>query len=101
MELGCFFSVNAAMFRDADLIASLPLERVLTETDHPFGDRASRAARRPGEVEPVERALGRVYELEPQQIRARMWRNLARLVSATGSGSHFPRDVRTALAATP
>jgi TatD DNase family protein len=39
VELGCYFSVNAAMLRDErrrDLAFGLPLERVLTETDGPF-----------------------------------------------------------------
>ena len=38
-ELGCFFSVNATMMdseRGRALVASMPLDRVLTETDGPF-----------------------------------------------------------------
>ncbi|TGU42161.1 TatD family deoxyribonuclease, partial [bacterium M00.F.Ca.ET.152.01.1.1] len=36
---GCYFSVNQAMFRnerDQKLVRSLPLDRLLTETDGPF-----------------------------------------------------------------
>src|ERR1017187_6303922 len=39
VDLGCYFSVNFRMTqsdRGRDLISSLPLERVLTETDGPF-----------------------------------------------------------------
>ncbi len=38
-ELGCYFSINAQMMRSEkgrDLIGSLPLDRLLTETDGPF-----------------------------------------------------------------
>ncbi|MFI0941354.1 TatD family hydrolase [Streptomyces sp. NPDC021020] len=101
LDLGCYFSVNAAMLRDTQLMAVLPLDRVLTETDHPFGDRASGAERRPGGVEPVEQALARAQQLQPQQVRAQVWQNLARLVSATRTGRLFPRALRTVLAATP
>ncbi|NEA60368.1 TatD family hydrolase [Streptomyces sp. SID13666] len=101
LDLGCYFSVNAAMLHDPERIAALPLDRILTETDHPFGDRASGTARRPGGVEPVEQALARTHQLGPQEIRARMWQNLARLVSTTRTGRLLPRGLRTVLAATP
>ncbi len=38
-ELGCYFSINAAMLRNdrgRDLVATLPSDRLLTETDAPF-----------------------------------------------------------------
>jgi TatD DNase family protein len=41
MELGCYFSVNAAMLkhgRGRKLVDSLPADRLLMETDGPFTD---------------------------------------------------------------
>jgi len=49
-DLGCYFSVNAEMLRNErakSMIAGLPIDRVLTETDGPFtrtGDRPARPA---------------------------------------------------------
>ena len=49
VELGCYFSINAGMLgneRHAPLVQTIPLDRMLTETDGPFtrtGDRPSRA----------------------------------------------------------
>jgi TatD DNase family protein len=40
VEMGCYFSINADMMRSSrgrDLILALPLDRILTETDGPFG----------------------------------------------------------------
>ena len=39
VDLGCYFSINAEMFksdRHRSTISSLPLDRILTETDGPF-----------------------------------------------------------------
>ena len=41
VELGCWFSVNAAGLKYPADVALIPLDRLLTETDHPTGDRSS------------------------------------------------------------
>jgi hypothetical protein len=51
LKLGCYFSVNSHMLQRQDLVEQLPLDRVLAETDHPFGDRANGRAHRPGRVD--------------------------------------------------
>jgi len=98
-ELGCYFSINAGMLSRPDLLALLPLDRVLAETDHPFGDRSSGRGRRPGNVEAVEQSLARLHVLDQNAIRQAMWRNLATLVRETRCGSLMPRLVRITLAA--
>lgn len=55
VELGCYFSVNPAANRRVDLLSAIPLDRVLTETDHPFGERRRRD-RAPGRTEAIERS---------------------------------------------
>lgn len=45
VELGCYFSVNTAMLggeKQRALVATLPIERLLTETDGPFTKTAAR-----------------------------------------------------------
>lgn len=99
VELGCYFSINASMLRRPDLLDALPLDRVLPETDHPFGDRASGRGRRPGNVDDVERALARFHGLGQDDVRRAMWRNLTALIRFTGCGMLLPRPVRVRLAA--
>jgi TatD DNase family protein len=99
IELGCYFSINASMLRRPDVLDRLPTDRVLTETDHPFGDRFVRRTRRPGNVDDVERALGRLHGLDEEEVRLLMWRNFATLVRQSKCGSLLPRMVRVTLAA--
>lgn len=99
LDLGCYFSINASSVRRADLLDVIPLDRVLTETDHPFGDRHTTRHARPGVVDTVEQAVGQHYGLAPEEIRSSMWSNLARLVADTGCGDLLPRSVRLELIA--
>lgn len=99
VELGCFFSVNASSVRRKDLLALIPRDRILTETDHPFGDRWSRV-KRPGYVEDVERRIGIEYGMDQSEVRALMWSNLRQLISVTGCSTMLPRRVQEALGST-
>jgi TatD DNase family protein len=61
-ELGCYFSINAQMLRTdrgRDLIASLPCDRILTETDGPF----TKVGGRPSSPSDVAITIGAVASL--------------------------------------
>jgi TatD DNase family protein len=100
VELGCYFSLPPAAMRRKDLLDAIPLDRLLTETDHPFGDRRSQNSR-PGNVDLVERALAAHHRRDQQNIRRILWLNLNRLIEETGCGRLLPTRVRTLLAALP
>jgi TatD DNase family protein len=97
--LGCYFSINASMLRRPELLDRLPLDRLLTETDHPFGHRSGGRGRRPGQVDDVERALAQLHGLNQDELRLALWRNLAALVHLTRCGMRLPRQARVTLAA--
>jgi len=97
VALGCYFSLNAAMFRRASALHHIPLDRLLTETDHPYGDRAGPEPHRPGNVLAVEHAIARLHGSEPDEIRRIIWRNLDRLVRETGHGCLLNRRIRSYL----
>lgn len=99
LDLGCFFSLNASSVGRTDLLDLIPLDRTLTETDHPFGDRTTGREARPGLVTGVERALARQHHTAPSVIRSHVWRNLARLVGGTGCAGLLPPAVRRELLA--
>jgi TatD DNase family protein len=65
VEAGAYFSVNASQAKKWPGLRLLPLDRVLLETDHPFGDRAERDARRPG-TSPTQRHRSRWLSACPQ-----------------------------------
>jgi len=49
-KAGSYFSVNASSVRRKELLDQLPINRILPETDHPYGDRWSSVPRMPGRV---------------------------------------------------
>jgi len=98
LGLGCYISVNASSVRRTELLDVIPLERVLTETDHPYGDRFGRAPRRPGALDDVESALARHFTLGHQALRTQVWRNLDRLVGEARCAALLPRSIRSILA---
>lgn len=80
VALGMYFSVNAAM-RD-DLIAALPPERVLPETDFPA---KGIAAELPGAISGLEQRLGGLWGITPEQVRSRLWLNLKTVAINSGA----------------
>ena len=93
VELGCYFSINRSSARRRDLLARIPLDRVLPETDHPFGNKG-RGLQRPGEVGQVEGALAEAHGLSPAEIRWRTWQTLASIAKETRTGRLLPGRVR-------
>lgn len=85
---GFYFSVNSSMFASRNgqrLLASMPRNRVLTETDGPFLKLGARPATPPDTALAV-RALAELWRTEPAQARDILAANLGALV-AEGSGS--------------
>ena len=82
IEMGCYFSVNAAMFsneRHISMISVLPLERLLTETDGPFTQTGERPSK-PADVLVVVEALGRLHGLSSLDVMANIKANLRGLL---------------------
>lgn len=80
--LGCYFSVNAAMLRSSrhrSLVAQLPVDRLLTETDGPFVDHEGRPAR-PRDVAVAVAELAKLRETPPERMAERIVRNVGELV---------------------
>ena len=80
MRLGTYFSVNSAM-SDA-LLAAMPRDRVLPETDFPA--RQVRA-RTPGETTALEKRLATLWRISDQETRHQLWTNLKRLAVVSGA----------------
>ena len=73
-----YFSVNIEMTRSRRGRAALdemPPNRVLAETDAPF-TRLGNTAARPGQVGPTEQKLAQLWEIDPSDVRRRLWSNL-------------------------
>jgi TatD DNase family protein len=83
VDLGCYFSINSQMLNSPKherLVAALPRERLLTETDGPFVQFGGRAAR-PRDVSATVTDLGRAIGLDAEACKKLVLANLARLVT--------------------
>jgi TatD DNase family protein len=81
-ELGCYFSINAEMLKSPkhrSLIAKLPRERLLTETDGPFVAFEQRAAR-PLDVATTVIELAGALATSPAAVEALVLQNLSNLM---------------------
>lgn len=82
-DMGCYFSINAAMLnntRHASLIAAIPSNRLLTETDGPFTKTAERPSK-PADVGLVVDTLALVLGLPTTTIKKRIQDNLRDLLA--------------------
>jgi TatD DNase family protein len=82
VDLGCFFSINAEMTateRGRSLVAALPLDRVLTETDGPFTAVADRPAE-PAQVTVAVDGIAAARGMDRDEVAQAILQNLGRLV---------------------
>lgn len=71
VSMGCWFSVGPAMLasvKGAALAAAMPKDRLLTETDGPFGTSNDRRLE-PTDAQVAERALARIRGCAPTDVR--------------------------------
>jgi len=89
VRLGCYFSFPPASMSSTELLSSIPLSRLLAETDHPFGDRYGPKERKPGNVREVEERLGELANRRRFDMRGIFWRNFCSLVEEAGVAAMF------------
>lgn len=78
LELGCYFSINAAMLgneKHVSMVQAIPLDRMLTETDGPF-TRAGARPSQPTDVASVVDALGRLHGISAANVASLIRDNL-------------------------
>ena len=84
LAAGLYFSVNPAMLRSKNgqrVIAALPADRVLCETDGPWCTVSGRPAE-PRDIPNVVRGLARQWDMDVERARQRVQGNLAQLMTA-------------------
>jgi TatD DNase family protein len=81
LDLGAYFSINAAQVKKWRALRLIPKERLLFETDHPFGDRTGSATRRPGNLSSIEGQVAELLGKSVKAVRQQAWQNFDRLAS--------------------
>jgi len=92
VEAGAYFSVNASQAKRWKSLRLVPLDRLLLETDHPFGDRSESQPRRPGNLSHPESAVSAAFSISPDVLRCQTWRNLKTIAEKLDLVEMFPRD---------
>jgi TatD DNase family protein len=97
VRLGCFFSVNGVARQW--VLAGLPRDRVLTETDYPFTKQRDSTATAPGRVTRALALLASAWNEAPADVITRTWRALSELDASGRLGERCPvlRDELEAL----
>ena len=91
VALGCYFSVNHRMLDSQSgltLIQSLPVDRLLTETDAPFTEIAKRKSE-PVDVPATIERLAAVRSVSNLQMRRTLTTNAARIFAFAGIETRF------------
>jgi TatD DNase family protein len=92
LEAGAYFSVNASQARSWKGLRLVPLDRLLLETDHPFGDRSESAPRRPGNLVKSESVVGAAFAVSSEALRHQTWRNLKTIAEKLNLVEMFPHE---------
>lgn len=83
VEMGCWFSVGAAMIsgtKGRELVRLIPRERILTETDGPFAKVRGRALA-PAQCDEAIQCLSEIWDVSLESAAAQVVRNLKEVVS--------------------
>lgn len=82
LDMGCYFSINSAMLKSekaAALVQTLPVARILTETDGPFTETAGRPSKPTDVADTVQRLAG-LRGITATTLVTEMKRNLRQLL---------------------
>lgn len=83
---GHFFSANPAMIlseKGKKIIARIPYDRLLTETDGPYV-KIGRVPSQPWDVVLVENYLSKIWSVPPEEVRKRVWSNFRQILYKLG-----------------
>jgi TatD DNase family protein len=95
VKLGCYFSIHSAVARQSKFRTRVPLERILVESDHGYGDPPVAIPLRVGWAEHL---VAQQYEIDVKELRRIVWQNFAVVVQKTGTLDLLPELFASTLA---
>ena len=90
VEIGCYFSVHLQVARRSNFRTQVPLERLLVESDHGWGDPPGVI---PHRVAWVEYLLSASLKIDVREVRQRVWQNFRDVVRLTGTRELLPQEI--------
>lgn len=95
LDMGCHFSVNSREIDRPRVISVVPPDRILTETDHPNGDRSEPHPQRPGNMSRTIAALSEHWGVSQTEVVRRTWENWRNLALKTESADLLPQSFKS------
>ena len=99
LDAGCYFSVNSRELRSPAVLGIAPKDRILVETDHPFGDRSETQPRRPGHMARILTELAGRWGVSYDEAVRQTWVNWRELAIGTNTADRLPTSFRTEMLA--
>ena len=96
VTLGCRFSINVRDCPRPSVLGKVPSDRILTETDHPYG---AGPATPPGDTAAIEEVIAGHDRTTLADVREVIWNNLAAIASETSTFGLFNDRLQRMLAA--
>jgi TatD DNase family protein len=93
LEQGCHFSINHRMLNSdlgVTLVRELPSDRILTETDAPFGDKSSRA--KPRQFQSIVNQLADIRGVSAAAMIAILAENAARVLAFANAAPTYSQS---------
>lgn len=81
VDLGCYFSINVAMLtnqKKVDMVADMPMDRIVTETDGPFAQTGNRPSVS-SDVRVVVDQLADLHDVTKTEMTVTILKNMHRL----------------------
>ena len=94
LALGCYFSINSRELAKPRVLGLVPRDRILTETDHPSGDRSEKPPHRPGNMRRTVAALAEHWGVSPDEVVGQTWQNWRTLSLSTGTADLLPQSFK-------
>lgn len=95
LDSGCYFSINSRELQKPAVLGIAPKDRILVETDHPFGDRTESQPRRPGHMDRTLATLAARWDVPFDEAVRQTWVNWRDLSTATITADRLPASFRT------
>jgi TatD DNase family protein len=87
VRLGCYFSIHSQVARQSRFRTSVPIERVLLESDHGYDDPPAAIPLRVGWVEYL---VAQQYRMDVVDVRRLVWHNFAAIIRQTDTINFLP-----------
>lgn len=94
VDLGCYFSIHAAVARQNKFRKWVPSDRILLETDHSYHDPPAAI---PCRITWAAHLVAQLLAMDVEAVHHLVWQNFGRILTMTGTREGFPETFQDVL----